>query len=80
MVDLHVLSAKDVIISTGIKDCFFPNGSSSFGPSDEMEFSISNFQQQCRVVPMIVWMLYGLLTMDELKGAGYFPCSFCIAF
>lgn len=45
VVDLHVLSAKDVIINTG-KDCFFPNGSGSFGPSDEMEFSISNFQQQ----------------------------------
>ena len=40
-----MLSAKDVIINTG-KDCFFPNGSSSFGSSDEMEFSISNYQKQ----------------------------------
>ena len=43
--DLPMLSAKDVIINTG-KDCFFPNGSSSFGSSDEMEFSISNYQKQ----------------------------------
>ena len=43
--DLPMLSARDVIISTGI-NCFFPNGSSTFGPSNEMEFSLSNFQQQ----------------------------------
>jgi len=40
-----MLSARDVIISTAI-NCFFPNGSSTFGPSNEMEFSLSNFQQQ----------------------------------
>lgn len=43
--DLPMLSTRDVIISTGI-NCFFPNGSSTFGSSNEMEFSLSNFQQQ----------------------------------
>ena len=43
--DLPMLSTRDVIISTGI-NCFFPNGYSTFGPSNEMEFSLSNFQQQ----------------------------------
>lgn len=43
--DLPMLSTRDIIISTGI-NCFFPNGSSTFGPSNEMEFSLSNFQQQ----------------------------------
>ena len=38
--DLPMLSTRDVIISTGI------NGYSTFGPSNEMEFSLSNFQQQ----------------------------------
>ena len=42
--DLPMLSTRDVIISTGINR-FFPNGSSTFGPSNEMEFSVSNFQQ-----------------------------------
>lgn len=42
---MPMLSAQDIIISTGI-NCFFPNGSSTFGPSNEMEFSLSNFQQQ----------------------------------
>lgn len=41
VVDLPMLSAKDVIINTG-KDCFFPNGSSSFGSSDEMKFQTIN--------------------------------------
>lgn len=36
--DLPMLSTRDIIISTGI-NCFFPNGSSTFGPSNEMEFS-----------------------------------------
>ena len=44
--DLPVLSTRDVIISTGINWFFFPNGSSTFGPSNEMIFSLSNFQQQ----------------------------------
>lgn len=44
--DLPVLSARDVIISTGINWFFFFNGSGTFGPSNEMEFSVSNFQEQ----------------------------------
>ena len=45
VVDLPLLATKEVIVGTGIS-CFFPNGSSTFGSSDQMEFLISNFQQQ----------------------------------
>ena len=43
---LPMLSTGDVIIGTGINCFFFPNGSSTFGPSNEMEFSLSDFQHQ----------------------------------
>lgn len=42
IVDLPILSSKEVIVNAG-KKFFFPYGSSKFGTTDEMEFSISNF-------------------------------------
>lgn len=45
VVELRILTTKDEVINTG-KDCFFPNGFSRFGRSDEMEFSISNSKRE----------------------------------
>ena len=41
-----MLSTRDIIISTGINCSFFQVDQAPFGTSNEMEFSLSNFQQQ----------------------------------